>query len=125
MFCIMSPFEHVLIDKFFFPSREERNCEHVFENDETLFQALGSRAKQKKKMLHYVSLTFPVLDLHLRGCHVSLHHTAGSESGHLARGIPSLLACDLLTCITRGSLRSRAPFWFLTVFPTHAMLLLT
>lgn len=45
----MSPFEHVLIDKFFFPSREERNCEHVFENDETLFQALGSRAKRKKK----------------------------------------------------------------------------
>lgn len=41
----------------------------------------------------------------------------------LSRGIPLLLARDLLTCITGGSLSCRAPFSFLTLFPTRAVLL--
>lgn len=59
-----------------------KETEHVLANDEKLFKALELRAK-RKEMLHYVNFTFPVLQLHVRGCHVSLHHTAGSERGHL------------------------------------------
>lgn len=51
-------------------------------------------------------------------------HCRQWKGSSLSRGIPLLLARDLLTtCITGGSLSCRAPFSFLTLFPARAMLL--
>lgn len=67
---ILPIFGRLLIDNFPFfiiIIHLRKESEQVLENGETLFHVLDSRAKRKKLRA---------------GRHVSLHHTAGSESGH-------------------------------------------